>query len=82
MDLVDKGSGFPKGVYQTFDIPFFYANLGQNAATRVQSCLPGKAASRAHPSESLTSSPSTPGRSFAFKAAAVADGWLRIASDS
>ena len=39
MDLVDKGSGFPKGVYHTFDIPFFYANLGQNAATRVQRYL-------------------------------------------
>jgi hypothetical protein len=39
MDLVDKGSGFPKGVYHTFDIPFYYANLRENAAARVQGYL-------------------------------------------
>jgi hypothetical protein len=39
MDLVDEASGFPKGVYHTFDIPFFYANLRQNAAARVQAYL-------------------------------------------
>jgi len=37
MDLVDKASGFPKGVYHTFDIPFYYANLRENAGTRVES---------------------------------------------
>ncbi|MEI7704652.1 MAG: DUF3089 domain-containing protein [Deltaproteobacteria bacterium] len=46
MDLVDKASGFPKGVYHTFDIPFFYANLGQNAAVRVQRYLGHELAAR------------------------------------
>ena len=39
MDFVDAASGLPKGVYHTFDIPFFYANLGQNAADRVRNYL-------------------------------------------
>jgi hypothetical protein len=41
--------------------------------------LPEKAASRAHPSVSLTSWPSKPGGSFAFKATAVAGRQLRKA---
>ena len=40
--------------------------------------LPGKAVSRAHPSESRTPSPSTPGVSFAFRATAVAGGRFRV----
>jgi hypothetical protein len=36
-DIVDKASGFPDGVYHTFDIPFFYANLRENAGARAQS---------------------------------------------
>ena len=42
--------------------------------------LPGKAVSRAHPSKSLTSSPSRPGGSFAFNATAVAGRRLRNTS--
>ena len=32
--ILDSLSGWPKGVYHTFDIPFYYYNLRQNAANR------------------------------------------------
>jgi len=42
MDLVGNASS---GIYHPFDIPFYYANLRQNAAVRTQSYL----AQRSHP---------------------------------
>lgn len=32
--IVDAAQGFPRGVYHTFDIPFYYFNLRANAANR------------------------------------------------
>jgi pimeloyl-ACP methyl ester carboxylesterase len=32
--ILDSLSGWPKGVYHSFDIPFYYYNLQQNAANR------------------------------------------------
>jgi hypothetical protein len=43
-----------------------------------QFLLPGKAVSRAYPSESRTPSPSTPGGSFALGATVVADRRFRV----
>jgi hypothetical protein len=37
--LLDSHSGFPKGVYHSFDYPFYYFNLRQNAANRIQRFL-------------------------------------------
>jgi len=31
---LDSLSGFPKGVYHSFDYPFYYYNIRQNAANR------------------------------------------------
>jgi hypothetical protein len=42
MDLVGNSSS---GIYHPFDIPFYYANLGENAAARAQSFL----SQRSHP---------------------------------
>jgi pimeloyl-ACP methyl ester carboxylesterase len=39
LDLIDSGQGFPKGVYHTCDIPFFYYNLRQNADNRIRKFL-------------------------------------------
>jgi len=36
VDLASLGQGFPIGVYHSFDIPFYYSNLRQNAWVRVQ----------------------------------------------
>lgn len=36
LDSVSLGQGFPLGVYHTFDIPFYFGNLRQNASIRVQ----------------------------------------------
>ncbi|MGA2823552.1 MAG: DUF3089 domain-containing protein [Bacteroidales bacterium] len=36
LDKIDSTQGFPRGVYHTCDIPFFYYNLRQNAANRIQ----------------------------------------------
>lgn len=33
--IIDKLSNFPKGVYHSFDYPFYYYNLRENAANRV-----------------------------------------------
>ncbi|MCK9422098.1 MAG: DUF3089 domain-containing protein [Bacteroidales bacterium] len=32
--IIDSLSGFPKGVYHSFDYPFYYYNIRQNAANR------------------------------------------------
>jgi hypothetical protein len=37
--IIDSLSGFPKGVYHSFDYPFYYYNLRQNAANRIQKFL-------------------------------------------
>ncbi|MEI6577144.1 MAG: DUF3089 domain-containing protein [Bacteroidota bacterium] len=37
--IIDSLSGFPKGVYHSFDYPFYYFNLRQNAADRIQKFL-------------------------------------------
>lgn len=37
--ILDSLSGFPKGVYHSFDYPFYYFNLRQNAANRIQKFL-------------------------------------------
>ncbi|MCX6244904.1 MAG: DUF3089 domain-containing protein [Bacteroidetes bacterium] len=37
--VIDSLSGFPKGVYHSFDYPFYYFNLRQNAANRIQKFL-------------------------------------------
>jgi hypothetical protein len=37
--IIDSLSGFPKGVYHSFDFPFYYFNLRQNAANRIQKFL-------------------------------------------
>jgi len=37
--IIDSLSGFPKGVYHSFDYPFCYYNLRQNAANRIQKFL-------------------------------------------
>lgn len=34
--ILDSLSGFPKGVYHSFDYPFYYYNIRQNAANRIQ----------------------------------------------
>jgi len=34
--FIDSAQGFPMGVYHTFDIPFYYFNLRQNADHRAQ----------------------------------------------
>jgi hypothetical protein len=34
--ILDSLSGFPKGVYHSFDYPFYYFNIRQNAANRIQ----------------------------------------------
>ena len=39
LDIIDSVQGFPRGVYHTCDIPFFYFNLRQNAANRIQKFL-------------------------------------------
>lgn len=36
---LDSLSGFPKGVYHSFDYPFYYYNIRQNAANRIQKFL-------------------------------------------
>jgi hypothetical protein len=40
--LIDALSGFPTGVYHTFDIPFYYKNLRKNAADRINNYLQRK----------------------------------------
>lgn len=35
MSAIAKAQGFPEGVYHTFDIPFYYADLQANAQNRV-----------------------------------------------
>lgn len=37
--IIDSLSGFPRGVYHSFDYPFYYYNLRQNAANRIQKFL-------------------------------------------
>ncbi|MEI7491298.1 MAG: DUF3089 domain-containing protein [Bacteroidota bacterium] len=37
--ILDSLSGFPKGVYHSFDYPFYYYNIRQNAANRTQKFL-------------------------------------------
>jgi hypothetical protein len=37
--ILDSLSGFPRGVYHSFDYPFYYFNLRQNAANRIQKFL-------------------------------------------
>lgn len=37
--IIDSLSGFPKGVYHSFDYPFYYYNIRQNAANRIQKFL-------------------------------------------
>lgn len=37
--IIDSLSGFPAGVYHSFDYPFYYYNLRQNAANRIQRFL-------------------------------------------
>ena len=37
--ILDSLSGFPKGVYHSFDYPFYYYNIRQNAANRIQKFL-------------------------------------------
>jgi len=37
--IIDSISGFPRGVYHSFDYPFYYFNLRQNAANRIQKFL-------------------------------------------
>jgi hypothetical protein len=37
--VIDSLSGYPKGVYHSFDFPFYYFNLRQNAANRIQKFL-------------------------------------------
>jgi hypothetical protein len=34
--ILDSLSGFPAGVYHSFDFPFYYYNIRQNAANRIQ----------------------------------------------
>ncbi len=36
LDSVSAAQGFPQGVYHTFDIPFYFGNLRQNASIRIQ----------------------------------------------
>jgi len=37
--IIDSLSGFPAGVYHSFDYPFYYFNIRQNAAHRIQKFL-------------------------------------------
>lgn len=37
--IINSLSGFPKGVYHSFDYPFYYYNIRQNAANRIQKFL-------------------------------------------
>jgi pimeloyl-ACP methyl ester carboxylesterase len=37
--IVDAAAGFPRGVYHTFDIPFYYFNIRANAANRTNNFL-------------------------------------------
>ena len=34
--IINKAQGFPRGVYHSFDYPFYYYNIRQNAANRTQ----------------------------------------------
>ncbi len=45
LELMDLVGNFSSGIYHPFDIPFYYANLGENAAVRAQSFL----SQRSHP---------------------------------
>ena len=41
--VVDEAQGFPRGVYHSFDIPFYYFNLRANAANRADRFLESSA---------------------------------------
>ena len=37
--IIDTAAGFPRGVYHTFDFPFYYFNIRANAANRTDKFL-------------------------------------------